>query len=67
VVALTLLVPSWTHVQKVNTTTFLAGTGGVPGGREAGEWIQANLPAGAKLLTIGKKLLNAITSRSKRF
>ena len=60
VVALTLLVPSWTHVQKVNTTTFLAGTGGVPGGREAGEWIKANVPEGANLLTIGPSMANVL-------
>jgi 4-amino-4-deoxy-L-arabinose transferase-like glycosyltransferase len=59
-VALTLLAPSWSHVQTVNTTTFLAGTGGVPGGREAGEWIAANLPAGAKLLTIGPSMANVL-------
>jgi 4-amino-4-deoxy-L-arabinose transferase-like glycosyltransferase len=59
-VALTLLVPSWNQVQKVITTTFLAGTGGVPGGREAGYWIKDNIPAGAKLLTIGPSMANVL-------
>jgi hypothetical protein len=37
-------------VLAVNTTSMsgsLAGTGGLPGGREAGLWIKANVPQGA--------------------
>ena len=38
--------------------TFLAGTGGVPGGREAGRWIRANTPEGSTLMTIGPSMSN---------
>lgn len=40
--------------------SFLAGSGGVPGGREAGEWVAANLPEGAELLAIGPSMANII-------
>lgn len=39
---------------------FLAGSGGVPGGREAGEWVGANLPEGSTLLAIGPSMANII-------
>jgi len=38
----------------------LAGTGGLPGGREAGEWIDAHLPHGAALMTIGPTMSNLV-------
>ena len=41
-------------------TTILAGTGGVPGGREAGEWVASNVPVGATLLAIGPSMANII-------
>ncbi len=40
--------------------TFLAGSGGVPGGREAGVWVSANIPEGAELLAIGPSMANII-------
>lgn len=42
-------------------TRFLAGTGGVPGGRETGLWIGANTPAGATVMTLGPSMANIIT------
>ena len=39
---------------------MLAGAGGVPGGREAGHWIDANMPEGAKFLTIGPSMANIL-------
>lgn len=38
----------------------LAGTGGLPGGREAGEWVAANVPSGGAFMTIGPTLSNII-------
>jgi hypothetical protein len=38
----------------------LAGTGGVPRGREAGQWIERNVPHGATLMTIGPSMANII-------
>jgi 4-amino-4-deoxy-L-arabinose transferase-like glycosyltransferase len=40
--------------------TFLAGTGGVPGGREAGEWVAENVPSGAGMLALGPSMANII-------
>jgi hypothetical protein len=51
---------SWKQIQPNISTQFLAGTGGVPGGREAGVWIQANVPAKARFLAIGPSMANII-------
>lgn len=39
---------------------FVAGTGGVPGGREAGQWVRENVPEGATLMAIGPSMANII-------
>jgi 4-amino-4-deoxy-L-arabinose transferase-like glycosyltransferase len=59
-VALTLIVPTWGRIQPGTASSFLAGSGGVPGGREAGQWIAANVPEGAQLLTIGPSMANIL-------
>ena len=52
---------SWTRIQPADAGTgFLAGSGGVPGGREAGEWVGENIPEGAHLLAIGPSMANII-------
>jgi len=53
-------VPSWLAVNPTPGTTFLAGTGGLPGGREAGEWVRANVPQGAHLLAVGPSMANVL-------
>jgi len=60
VVTISLLLPSWGAVQARAGTEFLAGTGGVPGGREAGDWVRDNTPEGARLMTIGPSMANII-------
>jgi hypothetical protein len=56
-----LAVTSWTRVQPAAAgTQFLAGTGGVPGGREAGEWVAQNLPAGSRMLAVGPSMANIV-------
>ncbi|MCW3842515.1 glycosyltransferase family 39 protein [Micromonospora yasonensis] len=60
VVALSLLVPSWNAVNRADNATFLAGSGGVPGGREAGRWLAANTPKGSVVLTLGPSMANII-------
>src|SRR4051794_2648214 len=57
---LSLVVPSWLAVNPVPTTTFLAGSGGLPAGREGGGWIDANLPQGARLMAIGPSTANIV-------
>lgn len=60
IVAVTLLIPSWQLIQPSTSGTFMAGTGGVPGGREAGLWVREHIPQGAKLLTIGPSMANIL-------
>jgi hypothetical protein len=57
---LTLLNTSWLAIQPATTGMFIAGTGGVPGGREAGQWIKENLPSDATMLTIGPSMANIL-------
>jgi len=57
---LSLLNVSWLTIQPPTTGTFVAGTGGVPGGREAGQWIKENLPSEATMLTIGPSMANIL-------
>jgi hypothetical protein len=59
-VAATLVVPSWGRVQPATTTHRLAGSGGVPGGREAGRWIAAHTPQGSSFFAIGPSMANII-------
>jgi hypothetical protein len=59
-IVVSLAVPSWRQIQPETSTQFLAGTGGVPGGREAGTWIQKNVPIQARFMTIGPSMANII-------
>ena len=60
VVALTLVIPSWGRIQPPSSGKFLAGSGGVPGGREAGAWIKTHIPVGAEMLAIGPSMANIV-------
>jgi Dolichyl-phosphate-mannose-protein mannosyltransferase len=60
IVVVSLVVPCWRIVDPSPATTFLAGSGGLPAGRETGSWIGANLPEGAQLMTIGPSTANVI-------
>jgi len=60
VVLLSLAVPTGRATASAGQPTFLAGTGGVPGGREAGEWIAENTPEGSVILTLGPSMANII-------
>ena len=59
-IALSLVIPSWQRVQPSEASTFLAGSGGVPGGREAGRWIDRNVPVGARMMTVGPSMANIL-------
>ena len=59
-VAISLLVPAWDRVDGAPKATLLAGSGGLPGGRETGEWIREHVPAGAAFLTIGPSMANLV-------
>lgn len=60
VAAISLAVPSWSAVNPAPSATFLAGSGGVPGGRETGQWIDANLPRGSRILAVGPSMANIV-------
>lgn len=59
VVAVSGVVPSWSRI-SATPQRFLAGSGGLPGGREAGRWVSENIPVGAQMLTIGPSMANVI-------
>ncbi|MBM7857219.1 ArnT family glycosyltransferase [Lentzea nigeriaca] len=60
VVLLSLAVPSWLAVNPAPSATYLAGSGGVPAGREAGRWIKDNLPLGGNVMTLGPTMANLV-------
>jgi Dolichyl-phosphate-mannose-protein mannosyltransferase len=60
VTVLTLIVPAWLSIRPSSDQEFLAGSGGLPGGREAGTWIDNNIPQGSTLMTIGPSMANVI-------
>ena len=66
VIALVLLFSSVQAIQPYVSTTFTAGTGGIPGVREMGDWISNNTPKGAVLLTIGPSMSNIVRFYGER-
>ena len=60
VIAGSLGLNSWFRVQVAISGEILAGSGGVPGGREAGNWIRGHVPEGATLMTIGPSMANIL-------
>lgn len=60
VLGVSLIASSWARIQPTTSTTFLAGSGGVVGGREAGRWVQANVPPDARLLALGPSMANVL-------
>jgi 4-amino-4-deoxy-L-arabinose transferase-like glycosyltransferase len=67
VLVASLAMTSWARVQPAAAgSSFLAGTGGVPGGREAGMWVAENVPEGARLLAMGPSMANIIQFYGQR-
>jgi hypothetical protein len=64
-IVVTLVVPTWNRIEPSSSGTFLAGTGGVPGGREAGLWMRDHLPRGAHALAIGPSMANILQFYSR--
>jgi hypothetical protein len=65
-VLISLIVPTWQRIEPSNSATYLAGTGGLPGGREAGRWVRANIPEHADLLAVGPSMANVIQFYGQR-
>jgi hypothetical protein len=59
-IGLSLLLPTIQKITPSSSGTFLAGSGGVAGGREAGRWVGANVPRNAQLLALGPSMANII-------
>jgi 4-amino-4-deoxy-L-arabinose transferase-like glycosyltransferase len=51
---------TWNRIEPSTSASFLAGTGGVSGGRQAGDWVQRHVPAQARLLAIGPSMANIL-------
>jgi hypothetical protein len=60
IVCVTLLVATLARIDAPDDATALAGSGGLPAGREAGEWIKANVPEGSTFMTIGPSMANLV-------
>ena len=60
VTVISLAVPAWARIEPSASATFLAGSGGLNGGRAAGLWILRNVPDGARLLAIGPSAANVL-------
>ena len=60
VLAVSLSLASWQRIQPETSSLFLAGTGGIPGGREAGTWINQNVPLNATFMTVGPSMANIV-------
>jgi dolichol-phosphate mannosyltransferase len=58
--AVSLAIPAWERSQPSFSTNFLAGSGGMIGGREAGDWVLDHVPAGSRLLAIGPSTANVL-------
>jgi hypothetical protein len=59
-IAVSLAIPAWARSQPSFSTNFLAGSGGMIGGREAGDWVLDHVPAGSRLLAIGPSTANVL-------
>src|SRR3954469_13477184 len=60
VISVSLLVSTFGRIEPAGSSTFLAGSGGVPGGREAGRWSESHVPKGAQLLAVGPSMANIV-------
>jgi hypothetical protein len=66
VVCVSLLVATVGRLGATEERTMLAGAGGVPAGREAGEWIDSHVPRGATFMTIGPSMANLVQFYGRR-
>jgi len=65
-VCVSLVVVTVGRVADTAHRTVLAGAGGLPAGREAGEWIAAHVPEGATFMTIGPSMANLVEFYGRR-
>jgi len=58
--AVSMVIPAWQRIEPSTSASFLAGSGGMNGGRQAGRWILHHIPQGARLLAIGPSVANVL-------
>jgi 4-amino-4-deoxy-L-arabinose transferase-like glycosyltransferase len=66
IISFNLASTSFGAIQPHTSAQFLAGTGGVPGGREMGAWVVKNVPEYARFLTIGPSMANIVQFYGRR-
>ena len=52
---------SWRRISPKESGVFIAGSGGLPGGRQTGLWVRKNTPLGSEFLAIGPSMANLIS------
>lgn len=60
VVVLSLLPGLWNVMFPGGFHASLAGSGGLPGGRDAGQWVATHVAQGSELMTIGPSMANVL-------
>jgi hypothetical protein len=65
-VSISCAIPTIARIRPSESSTFLAGSGGVPGGRETGLWIREHVPEGAQMLALGPSMANIIEFYGQR-
>jgi 4-amino-4-deoxy-L-arabinose transferase-like glycosyltransferase/putative flippase GtrA len=63
---ISIAVPTVGAVGSTSISGSLAGTGGLPGGRDTGVWIRENVPQGAVFLTLGPTMANIVEFYGQR-
>ncbi|HEX7496083.1 MAG TPA: glycosyltransferase family 39 protein [Candidatus Limnocylindrales bacterium] len=63
---ISITVPTVGAVGSTSISGSLAGTGGLPGGRDTGAWIRENVPQGAVFLTVGPTMANIVEFYGQR-
>lgn len=58
--AVSLIIPAWNHIEPSASAAYLAGSGGLDGGRQAGDWVLHDVPRGARMLAIGPSVANVL-------
>jgi hypothetical protein len=60
IIALSMFNDSWKQITPNQSDQFIAGTGGLPGAREAGTWIRDHVPLGSTFMAIGPSMANIV-------
>ena len=66
VIGFTLFSSTYGLISQTTGYKGLAGTGGVPAGRQAGEWMALNTPEGSTVMTIGPSMANIVEFYGRR-